>query len=59
MKNTLVRSFVLVLVVAGFSASSIASAAAPKHIAKPAPLGLLSSPTPMCPLNQKDGCGLD
>jgi hypothetical protein len=58
MKNTLVRSFVLVLVVAGFSASSIASAAATKHVAKTAPLGIFGTPTPFCPLNQKDGCGI-
>ena len=59
MKSTLVRSLVLVLAVAGFSASSISSAAAPKNVAKTAPLGIVSTPTPMCPLNQKDGCGVD
>ncbi len=58
MKTTLVRSLVLVLAVAGFSASSITSAAANKSVAKTAPLGIVNSPTPMCPLNQKDGCGI-
>jgi hypothetical protein len=59
MKSTLVRSFVLVLAVAGFSASSISSAAATKNVAKAAPLGIVSNPTPMCPFNDKNGCGID
>ena len=59
MKNTLVRSFVLVLAVAGFTASSISSAATPKNVAKVAPLGIVNTPTPMCRLNDKNGCGID
>jgi hypothetical protein len=58
MKSTLVRSFVLVLVAAGFSASTMSSAAATKHVATTAPLSIVGSPTPMCPLNQPDGCGI-
>ncbi len=58
MKSTLVRSFVLVLVAAGFSASSISAAAATKHVAKSAPLSIVGSPTPMCPFGDPNGCGI-
>lgn len=58
MKITLVRSLALALVVIGFSATSITSAASTKHVAKVAPLGIVSTPTPMCPWNDKNGCGI-
>ena len=58
MKNIFVRSLALALVVAGFAASSITSAAATKHVAKTAPLSIVGSPTPMCPFGDKDGCGI-
>jgi hypothetical protein len=59
MKSTLVRAFVLVLVVAGFSASSVSASSKKIASTTVAPLGILSAPTPMCPMHQKDGCGID
>jgi hypothetical protein len=59
MKITLVRGFVLALVVVGFSASSISSAAVPKTVSKVSTLGIVNTPTPMCRLNDKNGCGID
>ena len=61
MKSTLVRSFVLVLVAAGFTASSISSSAATKTAASKNAMafGVVGSPTPLCPLNDPKGCGID
>ena len=64
MQNNIVRAFVLVLAIAGFSASSMNSAAATRatqnNEAKTLVLstGVVASPTPMCPPNQPDGCGI-
>ena len=60
MKTTAMRSVVLLLVVAGFSASTFASTAArntpSKHLVR---VGLINTPTPMCPLHDPKGCGID
>ena len=64
MGNNVIRALVLVLVVAGFSASTMTSAAAKRtaqnHESKTLVLstGVVASPTPMCPPNQPDGCGI-
>lgn len=56
MKTIYVRGLVLTLALVGFGASRI-SAMAPKtaSIAAPTDPG---SPTPMCPLNDPNGCGI-
>jgi hypothetical protein len=63
MESNIVRSAVLVLAVAGFSASSLTSASTraantnkdQKAMVVPS---VVASPTPMCPPNQPDGCGI-
>lgn len=64
MKNTLVRCFVLVLAVAGFTATSFS---APKSVgiasAKPASIigtsPSIGTPTPLCLPSDKTYCGMD
>jgi hypothetical protein len=66
MKSTLVRSFVLVLAVAGFTATSFSSPktmgvasvnGAPKTVA--ASVSIVGTPTPLCLPNDKTYCGMD
>ena len=59
MKSTLVRCLVLVLAVAGFTASTVSKAAAAQHTTINRSLSIVNTPTPMCPLNVPDGCGID
>jgi hypothetical protein len=60
MKNLAIRTFVIALAVAGFSASSIYSASTARNneakvvVAHP---GVVSTPSPLCPLGST--CGLD
>jgi hypothetical protein len=66
MKSTLVRCFVLVLAVAGFTATSFSS---PKTVGvatidgtaakATAPVSILGSPTPLCLPSDKTYCGMD
>jgi len=66
MKNTLVRCFVLVLAVAGFTATSFSS---PKTVGVAsvdgtaakvmAPVSIVGSPTPLCLPSDKTYCGMD
>jgi hypothetical protein len=61
MKNLVIRTFVVALAVAGFSASSMysASTARANNVAKivVSRPGLVHTPTPMC--NPGSTCGLD
>jgi hypothetical protein len=60
MKNTLVRCFVLVLAVAGFTASSFSSAkTANKTTATVTAPSIVGSPTPLCLPGDKTYCGMD
>jgi hypothetical protein len=66
MKSTLVRCFVLVLTVAGFTATSFSS---PKTVGVAsvsgtrgtvaAPVSIIGSPTPLCLPGDKTYCGMD
>ena len=58
MKNSIVRLSVLALVAAGFTASSISASAAKKTTKKTPVLGMVMTPTPMCPFNDPNGCGI-
>jgi hypothetical protein len=61
MKNTLIRSFVLVLALAGFTASSFSSpktATANKTTAT-VMVPHMGSPTPLCLPRDKTYCGMD
>jgi hypothetical protein len=61
MKNLAIRTFVVALAVAGFSASSMYSAStarASEATAVVAHPGVVSSPTPMCSPG-KTSCGID
>jgi hypothetical protein len=58
MKNTLVRCFVLVLAVAGFTATSFSSPTA-KTTAPTASSSIVGTPTPLCLPNDKSYCGMD
>ena len=58
MKSTFVRCLVLVLAVAGFTASTV-SRAATKGAHLTTSVNIIHTPTPMCPLNVPDGCGID
>jgi hypothetical protein len=63
MKNFAVRSFVLALALAGIASTAMTSSASAANTstAKSAihtTTNIISSPTPMCPPNQKDGCGI-
>jgi hypothetical protein len=62
MKSTLVRSFVLVLAVAGFTATSFSSPkAAPVNgtTASATTPSIVGSPTPLCLPSDKTYCGMD
>jgi len=56
MKTIYVRGLVLTLALVGFGASRI-SATAPKTVSMAAPTDP-SSPTPMCPPGDPNGCGI-
>ena len=64
MKNIAMRSFVVVLALVGFGATSVTSSAktANASVTKSsvvAPLNIIASPTPMCPPHDPNGCGID
>jgi hypothetical protein len=55
MKNNIVRAFVLVLAVAGFSATKVSAMHTANVVAANTEP---SSPTPMCPFGDPNGCGI-
>jgi hypothetical protein len=63
MKNFAIRSFVLVLAITGMGATMVTSSAkaANTSVAKNSiqvETGVVASPTPMCPPNDPNGCGI-
>jgi hypothetical protein len=64
MKNFAIRSFVLVLAITGMGATMVTSSAkaANTSVSKNSvqvQSGVVCSPTPMCPPNDPNGCGID
>jgi hypothetical protein len=62
MKHIAIRTLVLVLAIAGFSASSVFSASAATQAKTSQPKIVLANggPTPLCPPNGSQGlCGID
>jgi hypothetical protein len=64
MENIAMRSLVVVLALVGFGATSVKSSAKTTNasVTKSAVLvqtNIIATPTPMCPPNQPNGCGID
>jgi len=60
MKTTFVRGFVLFLALTGFGATTASSASASvSNGGVIASVGVVTSPTPLCPPNDPNACGLD
>ncbi len=59
MKTSIVRLSVFALVVTGFAASSLSAAAAKNSGKTVSAVGIVNTPTPMCPWNDPKGCGID
>jgi hypothetical protein len=63
MKNIAIRSFVLVLAITGMGATLVTSSAKAANASMSKSTiqvksDVVCTPTPMCPPNQKDGCGI-